>query len=35
MGADGVSNKRLTNPRSLDDIVRARSGKFLDLASKY
>jgi len=35
MGADGVTNKKLDHPFSLDDIVRARSGAFVDLASKY
>jgi len=35
MGADGLTQKRLDNPRSLDDIVRARSGAFVNLASKY
>lgn len=35
MGADGVTKKKLNHSQSLDDIVRARSGKFVDLASKY
>jgi general secretion pathway protein G len=35
MGADGVTNKKLNHANSLDDIVRARSGAFVDLASKY
>jgi general secretion pathway protein G len=35
MGADGVTNKRLDHSYSLDDIIRARSGAFVDLASKY
>ena len=35
MGVDGLTQKRLDNPRSLDDIVRARSGAFVNLASKY
>ena len=35
MGADGLTQKKLTQSRSLDDIVRARSGAFVDLASKY
>jgi general secretion pathway protein G len=35
MGADGVTQKKLNHSQSLDDIVRARSGKFVDLASKY
>ncbi len=35
MGADGVTNKKLNHSQSLDDIVRARSGAFVDLASKY
>jgi general secretion pathway protein G len=35
MGADGVTNKKLNHANSLDDIVRARSGAFVDLATKY
>jgi general secretion pathway protein G len=35
MGADGLTQKKLTQSRSLDDIVRARSGAFVDLATKY
>ncbi len=35
MGADGVTQKKLNHAKSQDDIVRARSGKFVDLASKY
>ncbi|MGA6993699.1 MAG: hypothetical protein WBX50_07360 [Candidatus Deferrimicrobiaceae bacterium] len=35
MGADGVTQKKLNHADSLDDIVRARSGKFVDLAAKY
>jgi len=35
MGADGVTQKKLNHGDSLDDVVRARSGKFVDLASKY
>lgn len=35
MGADGVTQKKLNHAKSLDDIVRARSGRFVDLASKY
>ncbi|MGZ8460028.1 MAG: prepilin-type N-terminal cleavage/methylation domain-containing protein [Candidatus Deferrimicrobiaceae bacterium] len=35
MGADGVTQKKLNHSKSLDDIVRARSGAFVDLASKY
>lgn len=35
MGADGLTQKKLNHVESLDDIVRARSGKFVDLASKY
>ena len=35
MGADGLTQKKLNHVNSLDDIVRARSGKFVDLASKY
>lgn len=35
VGADGVTQKKLNHPYSLDDVVRARSGAFVDLASKY
>lgn len=35
MGADGVSHQKLNHANSRDDIVRARSGAFVDLASKY
>ncbi len=35
VGADGRTQQKLNNARSLDDVVRARSGAFLDLASKY
>lgn len=35
MGADGVTQKKLNHAQSLDDVVRARSGAFVDLASKY
>jgi prepilin-type N-terminal cleavage/methylation domain-containing protein len=35
MGADGLTQKKLNMSVSLDDIVRARSGKFVDLAAKY
>jgi type II secretion system protein G len=35
MGADGVTHNKLNHSKSLDDIVRARSGAFVDLASKY
>ncbi len=35
MGADGVTQNKLNHGQSLDDIVRARSGKFVDLATKY
>lgn len=35
MGADGVYHNKLNHSKSLDDIVRARSGAFVDLASKY
>lgn len=35
MGADGVTQKKLNHASSLDDVVRARSGAFLDLASRY
>lgn len=35
MGADGESVGPLTARKSRDDIVRARNGAFVDLASKY
>jgi type II secretion system protein G len=35
VGADGATNKKLDHSKSLDDVVRARSGAFVDLASKY
>ena len=35
MGADGVTHKKLNHAKSLDDVVRARTGAFVDLASKY
>jgi len=35
MGADGLTHKKLNMSVSQDDIVRARSGKFVDLATKY
>lgn len=35
MGADGVTQKKLNHVDSLDDIVRARSGKFVGLAADY
>jgi general secretion pathway protein G len=35
MGADGESVSPLTARKSRDDIVRARNGAFVDLASKY
>ena len=35
MGADGVTHKKINMPESRDDIIRARSGKFVDLATKY
>lgn len=35
MGADGRTATPLTSARSADDIVRARNGAFVDLASKY
>ena len=34
-GADGLSAKNLADITSFDDIVRARSGAFVDLATKY
>lgn len=35
MGADGRTATPLTSAHSADDIVRARNGAFIDLASKY
>jgi general secretion pathway protein G len=35
MGADGLTAKKLDHAKSLDDIVRARSGAFVNLASMY
>lgn len=35
MGADGVSTTNLNAKNSLDDIVRARDGAFVDLAEKF
>lgn len=34
-GTDGLSDLKLTNKQSRDDIVRARNGEFCDLASEY
>lgn len=35
MGKDGQSKTQISNIVSLDDIIRANDGKFIDLASKY
>lgn len=35
LGKDGVSKKQITNKDSLDDVIRANDGVFIDLASKY
>ncbi|MBW4057122.1 MAG: prepilin-type N-terminal cleavage/methylation domain-containing protein [Proteobacteria bacterium] len=35
MGENGVFKKQLDNKDSLDDIVRARDGAFIDLAEKF
>jgi general secretion pathway protein G len=35
VGKDGVSKTQLTNKESLDDIVRARDGAFVGLASNF
>lgn len=35
MGEDGQSKTQITNKVSLDDVIRANDGKFIDLASNY
>ena len=35
MGKDGQSKTQITNKVSLDDVIRANDGKFINLASKY
>ena len=35
MGKDGQSQTQITNKVSLDDVIRANDGKFIDLAEKY
>ncbi len=35
MGKDGQSKTQITNKESLDDVIRANDGKFIDLAEKY
>lgn len=35
LGKDGLSRKQITNRDSLDDIIRANDGAFIDLASNY
>lgn len=35
MGKDGQSKTQISNKLSLDDVIRASDGKFINLASKY
>lgn len=35
LGKDGVSKKQISNQDSLDDVIRANDGAFIDLASKF
>ena len=35
LGKDGVSKKQVTNQDSLDDVIRANDGAFIDIASKF
>lgn len=35
MGKDGQSKTQISNKVSLDDVIRANDGKFIDLAEKY
>jgi general secretion pathway protein G len=35
MGKDGQSSTQITQKVSLDDVIRANDGKFIDLAEKY
>jgi general secretion pathway protein G len=35
MGKDGASMTQITNKESLDDVIRASDGRFIDLAAKY
>ena len=35
LGKDGVSKPQITNRDSLDDVLRANDGAFIDLASKF
>ncbi len=35
MGKDGASKTQITNTLSLDDVIRASDGRFIDLAAKY
>lgn len=35
MGKDGVTKPQITNRDSLDDVLRANDGAFIDLASKF
>ena len=35
MGKDGQSKTQITQKESVDDIIRANDGKFIDIASKY
>jgi general secretion pathway protein G len=34
-GKDGLSQPRITDPVSLDDVIRGNDGAFLGLAAKY
>jgi general secretion pathway protein G len=35
MGRDGMSAQHLNNPKSYDDILRVREGRFIGLVSEY
>ncbi|MGJ8620004.1 MAG: hypothetical protein ACSHWN_06715 [Methylophilaceae bacterium] len=35
MGKNGTFKTQISNKESLDDVIRANDGKFIDLASKY
>ncbi len=35
LGKDGVSKPQITNKDSVDDVIRASNGTFIDLASKF
>ena len=34
-GVNGLSSEKITNPHSIDDIVRGRNGGFFGVAKKY